>query len=287
MNNNIVKFGDIEIFTEYFGNQNNPAILLIMGAGTSSVLWPDLFCQLLAKSNFFVIRYDNRDSGKSSSVYFKNNPYNLDDLAQDAINVLDFYKIKKANIIGLSMGGFIAQLLAINYPDRVLSLVSMSSTCDHSPLFVNKENKHDLPGSRIKILSPRKEAKYSKNLANTFVKAWKLYSGSDKFFDYDFAQILAIKFIENTKDFASSGNHGKAIERSEVRTEKLKKVFLPALVIHGQNDPLLPVEHGLFTAQIIPESQLEIIQEMGHMIMHQELCYKLERIISKFLLKIN
>lgn len=283
MNSFYIKSGDLNLYSEAFGDKDNSAILLIMGAGVSSVLWPDYFCELLAKNNFFVIRYDNRDSGRSSSIDFKQNPYNLDDLAKDAINVLNFYRISKAHIIGLSMGGFIAQILAINNPERVLSLISLSSTCDHSPLFVNKENKYNLPGSKIKLLNIRKEVKYSKDLINTVVNIWQSYSESKDFFDYNFTKDLAIKFINSTRDFSGSGNHGKAIEISDNRTEKLKNSFLPALVIHGQNDPILPVEHGIFTAKNISNSKLEIVQGMGHLIMSEELCDKLGEIVIKFI----
>ena len=118
---------DLEIYTESFGTQKKPAILLIAGAMAPARFWTDEFCQQLADAGYCVIRYDHRDMGLSSAVDYTQNPYTVDDLAQDAIAVLDAYNIQKADIIGHSMGSIIAQLMALDYPTRVSRITLISS----------------------------------------------------------------------------------------------------------------------------------------------------------------
>jgi pimeloyl-ACP methyl ester carboxylesterase len=117
-----VRSGDLELWTESFGDASRPTVLLIMGVMNQGILWPDEFCAEIADSGYHVIRYDHRDTGQSSSVDFEEHPYTLDDLASDALKVLDGYGVEKAHVVGLSMGGFLAQLLALDHPDRILSL---------------------------------------------------------------------------------------------------------------------------------------------------------------------
>src|SRR5690606_24976179 len=123
----IVNNGNVSICTEHFGSPDNPAILLIAGATVSMLYWDAEFCSQLADKGYFVIRYDNRDVGKSTTYEVGTTPYDIVDLANDAVHVLDGYGIKKANIMGISLGGLIAQLVAIRSADRVDSLILMST----------------------------------------------------------------------------------------------------------------------------------------------------------------
>jgi pimeloyl-ACP methyl ester carboxylesterase len=128
MTERIIKANGIEIWTEDFGEASHIPILLIMGATAQGIRWPTPFCQQLADKNRYVIRYDHRDTGQSSCFDYAETPYTLADMADDAVGVLDAYDIAKAHIVGLSMGGMIGQIMAIEHPDRIHSLVSISSS---------------------------------------------------------------------------------------------------------------------------------------------------------------
>ena len=127
MKEKIIKTNGIELCTESFGNKKNPAILLVAGATVSMLYWDTEFCQQLSEKGFFVIRYDNRDVGKSTNYEPGSTPYDIVDLTNDAISILDGYKIDKAHFVGISLGGLISQIASIKFADRVNSLTLMSS----------------------------------------------------------------------------------------------------------------------------------------------------------------
>jgi pimeloyl-ACP methyl ester carboxylesterase len=267
-----IQRAQIHLWTETFGDPQHPAILLIMGAGASGIFWPDRFCENLSKGGYFVIRYDHRDVGKSSYVDYQKEPYTLDDLAQDALSVLDAYSIAKAHVVGLSMGGFIAQILAIKYPERFYSLVSMMSSPDHSVMLAALTGKstegYALPPPPKEALqtwdemkcasTETKEERIALNLKN-----WKLCSGAKGFDEQEFRRREELN-VERTQDFTAAFNHWPAMASWPNRLSSLAQVHIPTLVIHGGLDVVLPVEHGIATAQAIPGSTLVLISEMGH-----------------------
>ena len=122
MTEKIIRFNDVHICTESFGEINNPTILLIMGATASMIYWEEEFCKRLSNQGFHIIRYDNRDVGKSITYEYGHPEYTFEDLADDAIQVLDAYKVDKAHIVGMSMGGIITQIIALKHPSRVLTI---------------------------------------------------------------------------------------------------------------------------------------------------------------------
>jgi pimeloyl-ACP methyl ester carboxylesterase len=269
-----IQSGSIELWTESFGNPGNPAILLIMGAGAQGIMWPDKFCQILAENNFFVIRYDNRDTGQSSSVDFSKNPYSLDDMAADAIAILDAYNIDKAHIVGASMGGRIAQLIALEYPDRVKTLTLIMSTQNLS-IFMKALAGEDL--SDVKLPPPSQEVvdfyrsqfaampKTEKEWVDSAVRSWHIFSGSQSF-DEEEIRNLEKKVFSRARNINAALNHSKAVEASLTKKLNLGLIKAPTLIIHGQRDPLFPVEHGKALAKAIPGASLELIPEMGHVI---------------------
>lgn len=127
MKEKVIKTNSIELYTESFGSENNPAILLVAGATVSMLYWDTEFCQRLAEKGFFVIRYDNRDVGKSIFYEPGTTPYDIVDLTNDAISILDGYKIDQAHFVGMSLGGLISQIASIKYSDRVKSLILLST----------------------------------------------------------------------------------------------------------------------------------------------------------------
>ncbi|KOS00915.1 alpha/beta fold hydrolase, partial [Paenibacillus polymyxa] len=142
MNEQLIKIDGIEICTDSFGKRVNPAILLIMGAQSSLVWWEEEFCQGLADTGRFVVRYDNRDVGRSTTYEPGQPDYTFEDMADDAIRVLDAYKIEQAHIVGMSMGGMLTQMIALRHPGRVLT-VTLVSTSNFAP---------DLPPMEEKVM---------------------------------------------------------------------------------------------------------------------------------------
>ena len=268
----VVKNNEVEIWTETFGDPANPAILLIMGAGTSGIFFPDPFCDELAQNNYFVIRYDNRDVGKSSLIDYKMHPYSLEDMAQDSLAILDAYEIKKAHMIGLSMGGFITQILAIQHPERFLSQVCMMSSPDQSVMMAAITGKDtasfSLPPppqealdtwNAMKLVSiETKEDRIALNLKN-----WQLCAGMVGYNEEEFRDLEERNF-ERTKSFTAPFNHWPAMATWPSRLDALQNVKIPTLVIHGECDVVLPVEHGIAISHAIPGSKLVVIPTMGH-----------------------
>lgn len=280
----MIKSGHVELWTETFGDSQNPAILLIMGAGASGIFWPEMYCKELSQNGYFVIRYDHRDVGKSSLIDYQKHPYTLEDLSLDSIAVLDAYEIQKAHVIGLSMGGFVGQILAIQYPERLYSLVSMMSTVDQSALLAalsgtNTEG-YSLPPPPSKVLMAWNDMKLAsvqtkedRILLN--LKNWKLCAGAIGYNEQEFRE-LEEKNFERTKNFEAAFNHWPAMASWSNRTKDLKDVKISTLVIHGEHDVIFPLEHGIATSQAIPESTLIVISGMGHAICNtfvNQVCY--------------
>lgn len=257
------------------GNPSDPAILLIMGLGAQMLLWPDMFCDMLAGQGFRVIRFDNRDiglsqkfdgapvpevkdivaglmSGKPLKV-----PYLLGDMAADAVGVLDALGIGKAHVVGASMGGMIAQLVAIHHPERVLSLTSIMSTSGRYGLPPGK------PEAMEKLLLRPAGTDRKSVVDHSVMLAGVIGSPA-----YPVPEEHVRAFSEKTYDrsFYPEGmpRHYAAILSSGGRDGLLPGITAPTLVIHGDADPLLPVEHAHDTARLIPGATLEVIEGMGH-----------------------
>ena len=264
----------IRICYESFGNPAGPPLLLIMGLAAQMVVWDDDFCMLLASKGYRVIRFDNRDVGEATrldgapaptmteifSAPYTGKPlpasYTLQDLARDTTGLMDALGIQSAHVVGLSMGGMIAQELAINFPDRVRTLTSiMSSTGDPS-----------LPQATPPALAvlardiPRERSGYVEN----YVSAWRVLNGDQLPFDAERTAFTAGRSFDRGINPPGVSRQMLAIIASGNRTAKLANVELPALVIHGTNDQLVPVEAGHATARAIPGAKLELVEGMGH-----------------------
>jgi pimeloyl-ACP methyl ester carboxylesterase len=276
----------LEIFTESIGNPNNPAIVLIMGAMNQGIFWYDSFCKELSDNNLFVIRFDHRDTGFSSVVDFQRNPYSLDDLTSDVIEILDGYSIPKANIVGISMVG---QLLAINYSNRVETLTLISTTADQRPYIDatmgNFNNKYELPYPSKKFIdyieniksNPPKNDEESRN---SQIDGWKIFFGHELLKE-DLDELIRLIDLSNKRNKSkfSLFNHGLAVANSKDRLKIIKNINVPTLIIHGENDVCFGVEHSQFLYKNIPNSKLEIIRDMGHMFSISESSTLLSKVI--------
>src|SRR5271166_3060605 len=269
-----VRANGIAIDYEETGPRDAPAILLIMGLGMQLVAWPNTFCEGLAARGFRVIRFDNRDAGLSSRMPSAGRiatrammarafvrlpvrpPYTLNDMARDALGLLDALGIARAHVVGASMGGMIAQILAIEHPERVKSLTSiMSTTGDRR-----------LPGPKAKVLRallrprPRNKAVAVRGSMEFF----RLIGGSG--FPPTDAELRdkVERAVQRSYRPAAVLRQLIAIQAAPSRVQALRRVRVPTLVLHGSDDPLVPMAGGEDTAANIPGARLRIIPGMGH-----------------------
>ena len=264
---------NIEIEYDTFGDSSSKPLLLVMGLGGQMIAWLDELCEYVANQGFFVIRFDNRDVGLSTKFEEKgipnlselipaflrgekaDPPYTLEDMADDAIGVLDDLNIDKAHICGASMGGMIAQIIAFRHPTRVLSLASIMSTTGNP----------DLPQATPEFLQeifsppPTDREAYIKES----VRRGHLTYGT---FPYNEEQERILSAAEFDRCFYPQGimRQFAAVAANGNRKTKLTSISVPTLVVHGREDPLVPVEGGIDTAEAIPGAELLIVDGMGH-----------------------
>jgi pimeloyl-ACP methyl ester carboxylesterase len=250
----------VELATQAFGDPAHPPILLIMGVMASMLWWPDAFCTRLAQRGRYVLRYDNRDTGLSTTYPLGNPAYTADDMIDDAIRILDAYAMPSAHLVGMSMGGALAQLVALKHPARVASLTVISS----SPVGADTSG---LPGP-----SPA----YSAHATQYEATDWtdraqvmrlllaesRVLAGTAHPFDEAGARRLIERDLARVRNFASVSNH--FIVKESDRPYRLSDLRAPLLVIHGTSDPLFPVEHGLALARLVPGATMIRLEGGGH-----------------------
>lgn len=261
----------IEICYETFGAKSNPPVLLIMGLGGPMGWWTDDFCMQLAERDLFVIRYDNRDTGRSTKLrehrvskkgivkaFFGRGtaPYGLSDLAEDAFGLLDHLGIERANLVGVSMGGMIAQTMAIARPGRVLSLTSIMSTTGNRK--VGWQHPRVIPAMLGSAGSTRE------SYVEAALKSAKVIGSPSYPSDESLERDRAIETYDRGWTASGVGRHMMAVLTQPDRTRDLAKLDLPATVIHGLRDPLVNPSGGRATAGAIPGSEFISIAGMGH-----------------------
>lgn len=263
MSENIYKINGINICSESFGEPHNPAILLIMGAMCSMVYWDEEFCQRLADSGRYVIRYDNRDVGRSSVYEPGSSHYTVVDMADDAAGLLDAYQINQAHIVGMSLGGMIAQILALRHPQKVLSLTLIASS-----IFGSDDVDRGLPPMDESILAYHATGASlnwsdDEAVAHYLVTGSGLLCGSKHKFEEDRTYKQARKEIKRASNLLSMFNH--ALLKGDASYEgKLILIKVPTLVIHGTEDTVLPYEHALALVNEIPNAKLLTLEGTGH-----------------------
>ncbi len=291
-----INLNDIKIWYEDFGDSSNETILLIMGANANCKQWDQEFIDKLVSHNFHVIRFDNRDVGKSTwigkepiynkflkilpsfvlklivnSIFglavddkgkfkFKQSTsvkYNLLDMANDAVSLMDTLNIQKAHIIGASMGGMITQIIALEYPEKVLSITPIMT----SPGIQNES----LSGPTKELLEAMKNSfvfNLKGRIEDGVVEIYRQLTGSRFPFNEN-------QFREKLKPVIEHGNnpyalHGAAIGASPDRSNRLNEINVPTLVIHGTEDAILPLDHGIALAEGIKDSKRYIMDGVGH-----------------------
>jgi pimeloyl-ACP methyl ester carboxylesterase len=256
----MIETNGVELCTEPFGDPAHPPILLIMGMGASMIWWEDDFCRMLADGDRFVIRYDHRDTGRSTAYEPGRPGYGSGDLVSDAAGVLDAYEIPAAHVVGLSMGGGIAQLLALDFADRVASLVLIST----SPA---------VPGDRGLPPATEEYARFAAgaevdwsdvdSVIQYVIDDSRALAGGERSFDLASTRKLATRDVQRARNFASAQNHGMLPEDERLR-EPISSIGAPTLVIHGTADPLFQLAHGEALADEIPNASLLVLEGAGH-----------------------
>lgn len=260
----------IELAYESFGNQADPPMLLVMGLGAQMIAWSDEFCAQLAARGYRVIRFDNRDVGLSTNFVggpapdvakamtgdYSSAAYTLSDMAGDAVGLLDALDIRTAHVVGASMGGMIAQCMAIEYPGRLRSMTSiMSTTGDRA---VGRPS----PEAMAVLLAPPVNDRGGA-IARAVESAKVIGSpGFDR--DDDIIKERAALAFDRAFDPVGGARQLVAIQASGDRTEKLRSVRVPTLVVHGAADALVNVSGGKATAAAIEGSELLLVDGMSH-----------------------
>ena len=270
MSEQVAPANGLEIVYQEFGDRSHPTMLLVMGLGSQLIHWPEEFCELLASRGFHVVRFDNRDIGLSTKLEDAPVPdlmalaagdassatYTLEDMADDAVGLLDHLEIEAAHVTGASMGGMIAQTLAIRHPRRVLSICSIMST-------TGDRNVGQARAEALSVLmTPVPEDR--DGYIQFHVNAFKTIGSPGFPFDEEFLRWRGGATFDRSVYRDGFKRQLAAIIASGNRTTALGQVSAPTLIIHGSDDPLITVSGGEATARAIPGAKLLVIPGMGH-----------------------
>lgn len=265
----------VSLAYEGFGDPGDPPVLLVMGFGAQMIAWHEDFCQALADRGRYVIRYDNRDSGLSTrfdehpvdvarfiatvrsgdmAAALAMVPYGLQDMADDGLGLLTVLGIERAHVVGASMGGMIAQTMAISRPERVLTLTSMMSSTGESAYG------RSTPEAQAALFSPKPSDREGYVAAADRELVW----ASKRYGDPAVLRELAAASYDRAPHPAGIGRQLGAMVLGGSRADALRQLRVPTLVIHGLDDTLIDVSGGRRTAELIPGAELLLVPDMGH-----------------------
>jgi pimeloyl-ACP methyl ester carboxylesterase len=262
----IIHTNGADLCIETFGDSAGAAVLLNAGAAQSMDWWEDGFCRQLARGGRFVIRYDYRDTGRSTTYEPGAPGYGFDDLVADAVGLLDALDVDRAHVAGLSLGGGIAQRLALDHGDRVASLALLSTTPGLRP---GSPPRPDLPSMSDEVLAhftrPVEPPDWTDRVAviDHIVSGQRLVAGSWGF-DESHLRRLLDRVLDRTVDIAATTVNTGLIKPGDPYGTRLGEIAAPALVIHGTADPLFPYPHAEALAREIPDATLYPIPGLGH-----------------------
>ena len=250
----------IDICTQSFGSADDPGILLINGASASMLWWDEALCERLAAGGYHVIRFDNRDTGRSTSYPVGAPPYTLADMAADSVAVLDAYGINSAHVMGRSMGGMISQHIALNHPQRVQTMTLIFSSPEGGSATGGSS---ELPGPTPELIAAT-TAQGDGDPVENRVALHRVLAGSRYEFDADKARALTVSEMERASSYASNANHTFVIRDTPPWRDRLATIKVPTLVVHGTEDPILPFAHGQALVSDIAGAKLFVMEGVGH-----------------------
>lgn len=263
MSERSIRVGELDLRYETFGDPADPALLLVMGFGTQLPDWPRRFCQAFADAGYHVIRYDHRDVGLSTKLDHLGSgqdidavAYTLADMADDGIGLVRALGIDKVHVLGASMGGMIAQEMALRHPDVVLSLCSIMSTTGAPEV--------GGPDPRVWAALAEPVPDGRDHAIERAVLVRRLVNGGVYPLDEDEARRRAAASYDRCFHPAGALRHRAAVRLAPDRTERLRELRMPVLVIHGENDPLVSVTGGIATADAVPGAELLVLPGVGH-----------------------
>jgi pimeloyl-ACP methyl ester carboxylesterase len=251
----LVRVGDVELCSDAFGEPDDPPVLLVMGLGAQLVHWPDDLCRLLAGEGFRVIRFDNRDAGLST--HLPGGRYTLEDMAEDAVGLLDTLGVGSAHVVGASLGGMVAQTMAIRHPDRVRSLASLMST-------TGRRGRGRTSVRVLRHLLGRRPRTVEEAIERR-VRVFATVGSRGLRQDVDEVRRLsALAYQREPDDLGGRRRQLRAVRAAGDRTAALGGVSVPTVVVHGTDDRMCSPSGGRATAAAVPGARLVLVAGMGH-----------------------
>jgi pimeloyl-ACP methyl ester carboxylesterase len=258
-NERLIDVDGVQLCTDAIGDPRHPAIVLISGAGGSMDSWEPEFCCRLADGGRYVIRYDQRDTGRSVSYAPGAPGYSIAEMVSDLIGILDAYGVGSAHVVGISLGGVVAQLFVLDHPDRVLTLTLIATSPGPGDA--------DLPGraTRLTAVVDREPEWSDRDAVVDYIVGWqRLTAAESEPFDADGVRAVTMTAVARTTNVESSLTNHHAIDRGRPWRRRLRDITVPTLVIHGREDPVLPDGHGIALAAELPDARLLLLAGVGH-----------------------
>lgn len=257
----MVRNGDVRLVLQSFGDPSDPPVLLVMGATASMLGWPDGFCEALAAEGLRVIRFDHRDTGGSTTIPPGEAGYTVEDIANDIVAVIEAYGLEAANLVGMSLGGLLSQIVAVDHPERVSSLTLIAS----EPLGWDGEPLPHISPAFMEHFGTVADLDWTDADAVTafLVEIDKLSSGSGAPFDTNRSADRARQVQARSECLASMFNHA-TVESERDWTGRFREISQPVLVVHGSEDPVLPLPNGQTLRDGIEGAELLLLEGVGH-----------------------
>ena len=257
----ILSVNGVQLCAETFGERRDPAVLLIMGSAASMDWWQEELCELIAAGGRFVIRYDHRDTGRSVSYPPGEPGYTGSDLVRDALGVLDALGVQRAQLVGMSMGGAIAQVIALDHPQRASSLALISTS------FADRDHS-DLPGISEEVAArlPTAQPDWADRVAviDYLVEQQRACASDSAPLEEEAVRTVAARMFDRTADIRAALTNHDLIDPGDPPRRRLEELAIPTVVIHGRDDPMFPFEHGRALAEAIPSAELLPLEGVGH-----------------------
>ncbi|RZS90873.1 pimeloyl-ACP methyl ester carboxylesterase [Motilibacter rhizosphaerae] len=268
-----VAAGPLRLWTERTGEPDLPAVLLVAGSAAQGISWPELLVARLVERGVQVLRFDQRDTGRSSTVDFAADPYTIEDMARDCLAVLDGWDLDSAAVAGASLGGMLAQWMGVHAPERVRSLTLVStSPMGHDPRASRARARAGLPPDPDDLPPPAPEflAHLAKGLppgVESDVELFRVFTGPVRPYDEAAARDMLERSLARAGDPAAAANHHQAVWLDAPGLlAPLSSITAPTAVVHGDEDPVYPLRHGEALAAAIPGAVLHVVPGMGHVL---------------------